>query len=187
MITVGPLVFDTHDRTVHLARRRLQLSRRELGLLEALIRRSGRHVSAGVLKRWGIDKAGMAEDNPGLTVISMGVLTWKGATAEEALGKAGLLDAAKPKFVLGESVAQATQYAATDSVEAALIPQSLAVSPEIAPKLKVALIPTDSHKPIRQKAAILKNAGPVARAFYAFLKTLAATATFERHGFSVPK
>jgi DNA-binding response OmpR family regulator len=49
VITVGPLVFDTHDRTVHLARRRLQLSRRELGLLEALIRRSGRHVSAGVL------------------------------------------------------------------------------------------------------------------------------------------
>ena len=49
VITVGPLVFDTHDRTVHLARRRLQLSRRELGLLEALSRRSGRHVSAGVL------------------------------------------------------------------------------------------------------------------------------------------
>lgn len=30
------------------------------------------NFSAGVLKRWGIDKAGMAEDNPGLTVISMG-------------------------------------------------------------------------------------------------------------------
>lgn len=110
-----------------------------------------------------------------------------GRAAEEALGKAKLLDAAKPKFVLGESVAQATQYAATGSVEAAFIPQSLAVSPEIAPKLKVALIPAEAHKPIRQKAAILKNAGPVARAFYAFLKTPAASATFERYGFSVPK
>ncbi len=30
------------------------------------------NFSAGVLKRWGIDKASMAEENPGLTVISMG-------------------------------------------------------------------------------------------------------------------
>ena len=60
-----------------------------------------------------------------------------GRAAEEALSKAGLLETAKPKFVLGESVAQTAQYAATGSVEAALIPQSLALSAEIAPKIKV--------------------------------------------------
>ncbi len=30
------------------------------------------NFSAGVLKRWGLDKAGMADANPGLTVVSMG-------------------------------------------------------------------------------------------------------------------
>lgn len=49
VISIGPLAFNTKERTAYLAGRRLQLSRRELGVLEVLIRRYGRHVSADAL------------------------------------------------------------------------------------------------------------------------------------------
>ena len=49
VVTVGPLAFDTRERTMALDRRALALSHREICLLEALMRRAGRFVSVPTL------------------------------------------------------------------------------------------------------------------------------------------
>jgi molybdate transport system substrate-binding protein len=109
-----------------------------------------------------------------------------GRAAKEALTKAGLWDAIAPRLVLGENVAQATQFAISGSTQGGIIPLSLALTPAVQAAGAFALIPEDMHGPLRQRAAVLKDAGPTAHAFFAFLQTSAARAIFKRYGFALP-
>jgi molybdate transport system substrate-binding protein len=54
-----------------------------------------------------------------------------GRAAEEALRAAGILDAVRPRLVLGESVAQAAQFAESGNADAALLPLSIALTPAL--------------------------------------------------------
>jgi len=109
-----------------------------------------------------------------------------GRAAQEALERAGLWDAIKPKLVLGENVSQATQFATTGSAQGGIIPLSLALTPQVKAAGTFALIPEDWHKPLRQRAVLVKGAGKTARAFYAFLQGPEARAVLKRYGFAVP-
>lgn len=109
-----------------------------------------------------------------------------GRAAKEALQKAGLWTAIEPKLVLGENVAQATQFATSGSAQGGIIPLSLALSAPVVAAGSFALIPADWHQPLRQRAVLVKGAGDTARAFFAFLQSDAARAVFERYGFVVP-
>jgi len=106
-----------------------------------------------------------------------------GRAAQEALTHAGLWSAIQPKLVLGENVAQATQFATSGSAQGGIIPLSLALTPQVAAAGSFALIPADWYKPLRQRAVLIKGAGETARAFYAFLQTPPARAVFKRYGF----
>jgi molybdate transport system substrate-binding protein len=109
-----------------------------------------------------------------------------GRAAQEALQHAGLWTAIQPRLVLGENVAQATQFATSGSSQGGIIPLSLALSPQVAAAGSFALIPADWHRPLRQRAVLIKGAGETARAFYAFLQTPAARAVLKRYGFGLP-
>ncbi|THD58129.1 molybdate ABC transporter substrate-binding protein [Phenylobacterium sp.] len=109
-----------------------------------------------------------------------------GRAAKEALTKAGLWAAIEPHLVLGENVAQATQFATSGSTQGGIIPQSLALTPQVQAAGSFALIPADLHGPLRQRAVLLKGAGATARAFFAFLQTPPAQAVFKRYGFAQP-
>lgn len=109
-----------------------------------------------------------------------------GRAAQEALTHAGLWEAIRPKLVMGENVAQATQFATTGSAQGGIIPLSLAVTPQVKAAGTFALIPADWHQPLRQRAVLVKGAGETARAFYAFLQGPAARAVFRRYGFVLP-
>lgn len=109
-----------------------------------------------------------------------------GRAAREALMKAALWDRLKGKLVLGENVGQAAQFALTGSVEAAIIPYSLALAPELAQRGEFALIADSWHRPLRQRMALLKGAGETAKEFYGFLQQREARAVFERYGFTLP-
>jgi len=109
-----------------------------------------------------------------------------GRAAEEALTHAGLWDAIRPKLVLGENVAQATQFATSGSAQGGIIPLSLALTPQVKAAGTFALIRAEWHKPLRQRAVVLKSAGETARTFYAFLQTPPARAIFKRYGFVLP-
>src|SRR5215210_985097 len=109
-----------------------------------------------------------------------------GRAAEEALTHAGLWDAIRPKLVLGENVAQATQFATTGSAQGGIIPLSLALTPQVKAAGTFALIPEDWHKPLRQRAVLIKGAGETARAFYPFLQGPEVRAVLKRYGFTLP-
>ncbi len=111
-----------------------------------------------------------------------------GRAAEAALRAAGLLEAVRPKIVLGESVAQAALLAHSGAVDAALLPASVALAPELA--AAGASFPLDPAVAPRvpQSAVVLsaaRHAG-LARAFLAFVTGPRGRAIVARHGYDLP-
>ena len=47
-------------------------------------------------------------------------------------------------------------------------------------------VPEDWHSPLRQRMVLLKDAGPVAEQFYAYVRQRAARAIFRKYGFILP-
>jgi molybdate transport system substrate-binding protein len=109
-----------------------------------------------------------------------------GRRAEEALRHAGLWQAIRPKLVLGENVSQAAQFATGGAADGGIVALSLAMSPQMEKRARYAVIPAAWHTPLRQRMALLRNAGPEAQAFYAYLQQPAARAVMRRHGFTLP-
>jgi molybdate transport system substrate-binding protein len=109
-----------------------------------------------------------------------------GARAREALRHARLWEAIEEKLVFGENVTQAAQFATSGSAQGGIVAYSLALSPQVAERAAYALIPADWHKPLRQRMALSKDAGPAAERFYAWLQTPPAREIFRRHGFALP-
>lgn len=109
-----------------------------------------------------------------------------GKRAEEALRHVGLWEAIKPKLVLGENVSQATQFATSANAQGGIVAYSLARAPTVSRLGTFALIPMEWHAPLRQRMALLKNAGPVAERFYAYVQQPAARVIFRKYGFVLP-
>ncbi|RME16796.1 MAG: molybdate ABC transporter substrate-binding protein [Alphaproteobacteria bacterium] len=109
-----------------------------------------------------------------------------GARAREALQHAGLWEAIEPKLVLGENVGQAAQFALSGSTDGGLIAWSLSFAPELQAAGRFARVPADWHQPLRQRMALVKGAGAVARAFFDHLQQPPARAVFARYGFALP-
>lgn len=109
-----------------------------------------------------------------------------GRAAREALIQAGLWDKLQGKLVLGENVAQAAQFATSGSAQGGIVAYSLVLSPAVSKLGDYALLPAESHKPLRQRMVLLKSAGDTAKAFYGFVQQPAAQAIFKRHGFILP-
>ena len=110
-----------------------------------------------------------------------------GRAAEAALRKRGLWDRLRPHLVLGDTIAQAAQFATTGNAVGGLIAYSLAVRPEFADRGTYALVPEGDHPPLRQRMVLLKRAGPVAERFYRYVQGAAAQAILKKHGFTVPE
>jgi molybdate transport system substrate-binding protein len=109
-----------------------------------------------------------------------------GRRAEEALRHRGLWSALEPLLVYGENVAQAAQFATSGNAQGGIIAYSLAVSPQLAARGDFALIPEDWHEPLRQRMALVRDAGAEAERFYAYLQQEPARAILRRHGFLLP-
>lgn len=110
-----------------------------------------------------------------------------GARAQEALQHARLWQALQGKLVLGENVAQATQFAVSGAAQAGIIAQSLALAPAIAERGRFALIDSSWHQVLRQRMVLLKGAPAPARHFYEYLATPAAKQVLLRYGFALPQ
>jgi molybdate transport system substrate-binding protein len=110
-----------------------------------------------------------------------------GRAAEAVLRKHGLWDAVRPRLVLGDSIAQAAQFATTGNAVGGLIAYSLVLSPAFADRGKYAVVPEADHPPLRQRMVLLKRAGPVAARFYTYLQGDAARAMLRKFGFAIPE
>ncbi len=111
-----------------------------------------------------------------------------GRAAEAALRAAGVLEAVRPKIVLGESVAQAALLAHAGAVDAALLPASVATSPELAREGVAVPLPAAIAPPVPQSAVVLGAArhADLARAFLAFVTGARGRAIVARHGYDPP-
>ena len=110
-----------------------------------------------------------------------------GRAAEAVLRKRGLWDALRPNLVLGDSIAQAAQFATTGNAVGGLIAYSLVLGTDFADRGTYAVIPDADYPPLRQRMVLLKRAGPIAARFYAYLRNEAARAILRKHGFTVPE
>jgi molybdate transport system substrate-binding protein len=110
-----------------------------------------------------------------------------GQKAEEILRHYKLYDQVKPKLVLGESIGQAAQYAATGAADAGLLAYSLALGPELRRAGRFYLIPASAHTPLRQSYVRLKRAAgkSTVTEFTAFLATPTAKAALKKYGFGL--
>jgi molybdate transport system substrate-binding protein len=110
-----------------------------------------------------------------------------GARAREALQRAGLWDAIRPRLVLGENISQTAQFATSGSAQGGIIALSLARAPSLAALGRFALIPESWHAPLKQRMVLMKDAPPPLRAFYDYIGTPAAQDVMVRYGFTMPR
>ena len=112
-----------------------------------------------------------------------------GHAGKEALEHEKLWDAVQSRLVLGENVAQTTQFVQTGNADAGIVALSLVLSPKLAGVGKWQLIPVADYAPLEQ-AVVLTKAGaghPLARAYLEFLRSPEARAIFDRYGFRLPE
>lgn len=110
-----------------------------------------------------------------------------GKAAEAVLRKRGLWDAIRPQLVLGDTIAQAAQFATTGNAVGGIVAYSLVLGPGFADRGEYAVIPQIDHPPLRQRMVLLRRAGPIAEQFYAYLQSDTARTILVKHGYGVPR
>lgn len=111
-----------------------------------------------------------------------------GRAAEAALRDAGVLPAVRDRLVLGQSVSQAAQFAQVGAVDAAILPMSLATTPELTARGRILRLPPERSPRIEQSAVVVAGAREpgLARAFLAHVLSERGRATLARHGYGPP-
>jgi molybdate transport system substrate-binding protein len=111
-----------------------------------------------------------------------------GRAAVAALRHEGLYDRVRTKFVLGENISQAAQFAQSGNADAGLIALSLALAPTMRASGRYVDIPASYHPPITQAVVVLRASRQtdVARQFIAFLQRPENQRALQGAGFVVP-
>jgi molybdate transport system substrate-binding protein len=106
-----------------------------------------------------------------------------GRAARQALERLGLWPQVERKLVIGENIAQATQFVTSGAAQAGIAALALALAPEVARRTRSLTLAADLHAPLRQRMALLRSARPAAADFYRYLQTPAARTLLRRFGF----
>lgn len=111
-----------------------------------------------------------------------------GVAAEEALRSAGLLEATRSKFLVGDSILQVVQIAQSGKAQAAFVPWSFVLVPPLAAQGRYAIVPAGAYKPILQYGVVLGSARDprLAEEFVAFLRGPSGRTILERHKYALP-
>jgi molybdate transport system substrate-binding protein len=110
-----------------------------------------------------------------------------GRAAEAVLRKHGLWEAIRPRLVLGDTIAQAAQFATTGNAVGGLIAYSLVIAPGFADRGTYAVLPETDHEPLRQRMVLVTQARPAVVQFYEYVQSDAARAILRKHGYGVPE
>ena len=106
-----------------------------------------------------------------------------GRIAKQALERSDLWDKVSPILITGENASQAAMYMSTGSVDAALLPHSLAIILQKKNISHLQLVSKDLYDPLNHRMVLLKHPGKLAQAFYNYLLHPEAQQIFSRHGF----
>ena len=110
-----------------------------------------------------------------------------GEAALAVLRARGLEPQLRSRLVLAESIAQAYQFVLTGNAELGFVALSQLQAPGQPPGGSLWRVPPDLHPPIHQDAVLLKpgSGQAAALALLAFLKSPAARALIQAHGYAV--
>jgi molybdate transport system substrate-binding protein len=110
-----------------------------------------------------------------------------GAAAIEALTALGLLQALQPRFVQGENIAQAYQFAASGNAQLGFVALSQVMAQGRIGQGSAWLVPAGLHAPIRQDAVVLAAGkdSAAAAALVAYLKGDKARALIRSFGYEL--
>lgn len=111
-----------------------------------------------------------------------------GQAAMETLAALGLADTLRPRFVLGENIAQTHQFVASGNAELGFVALAQVMKDGRIADGSGWVVPARLHQPIRQDAALLTRGrdNAAAKAFLAWLKDNAAQATIRSFGYDLP-
>lgn len=111
-----------------------------------------------------------------------------GVRAKEALIYMKLWESLASKLVLGENIAQATQFVETGNADIGIIALSLALSPKLQDVGEYYLIPEEIHSPLLQGFVLTKRASKnaTAQAFVKFMSSQTARTIMAKYGFTQP-
>jgi molybdate transport system substrate-binding protein len=110
-----------------------------------------------------------------------------GRAAEAALRAAGVYDAVAGRLVFGQNTAQTAQFAQSGAADAALVPLSLTLSPELRGG-KIHVVPPSTYPALEQSAIVLAGAKQpgLARAFVRYVTGADGREILARHGYGLP-
>ncbi len=109
-----------------------------------------------------------------------------GRAAQQTLQALGLWESVRPKLVLGENIAQTTQFVTTGAAQVGITALPLARAPEVAALSRHIALPAHLHAPLMQRMVLLKTASPAAAQWLTYLQSAAAKQVFQRFGFEDP-
>ena len=107
-----------------------------------------------------------------------------GQRAKEALQSAGLWEQLKDKLVIGENVAQATQFAISGAAQGGIVAHSLLVTDRTSGRGQYALLPESWHQPILHSMVLLENSDKTTMIFFHYLQSPAAQQILSRYGYA---
>jgi molybdate transport system substrate-binding protein len=112
-----------------------------------------------------------------------------GRAAVAALRHQGLYERVRDKFVLGENISQAAQFAQSGSADVGVLALSLALSPALESSGTYVDVPESWYPPIEQAAVVLASSRqkPLARQFLDYLKKPESVRILQSYGFAVPQ
>ena len=110
-----------------------------------------------------------------------------GAAAQQALQASRLWTPLQGRLVHAENVAQAAQFVASGAAQAGLVAHSLTFAPRLRNAIISAQVPPSLHAPLRQHMILIKDAGPLAIAFFDFMQSPPARAMLKANGYALPE
>lgn len=110
-----------------------------------------------------------------------------GAAAVEVMEKLGVLESLKPRFVLGENIAQTQQFVTTGNAELGFVALSQVMKNGKVGEGSAWVVPARLHTPIRQDAVILASGrgNAAAEALMEYLKSSRAAAIIKSYGYAL--
>lgn len=110
-----------------------------------------------------------------------------GLAAQQVLARFTDPGKLQEREIIGDNAGQTARYALSGNIDAAFLPYSYAITPQMREGGHFERIPPEWYTPIRQRMVLMKNAGTVAMAFYEYLGSDPAKQIIKRSGYSIPE
>lgn len=109
-----------------------------------------------------------------------------GRAAQQALVSMGFADGLRSRWVVGESVAQATQFVLTGAAPLGFSALSLCLAPTIAPHLRTVQVPASWYAPLRQRMVMFRRSQTNTPEVYGLLQSAQVRELFAGFGLAPP-